>query len=273
MKTPARLGLLLSSVSALALAPAAHAVQIYYQAGFTANIYVFDSVAGTNTLLGATGGPNDSFGMAFSPGGTLYAHDRGTASLYTVNTGTGAATLVGATGIGAEDLTFNLAGTAAYASAGGNLYSINPASGNASLLGSLGTTMDGLTTAPIAVNVNGTNYAAGSVFGIDSGSLYAINVATQTATFIGSVNADETLEFGADGTLYGHDSGTFYAINTMTLAGTAIGNSGNVSNIFGMAIGPGNNNNNRVPESGSALLLFTLSGAGLLFLRRRFGAR
>lgn len=273
MKSPVWLSSFLGCVAALSVAPAAHAVQIYYQQGFSSNIFLFDSVAGTNTLLGTTGGPNDSFGMSFSPGGTLYAHDRAAESLYTVNTGNGAATLVGVTGVSAEDLTFNLAGTAAYASAGGNLYSINPATGASSLLGAMGITLDGLTTAPVAVNVNGTNYAAGSVFGVDSGSLYAVNVATQVATLIGSVDADETLEFGPDGSLYGHDdNGMFYSINPATLVGTAIGNSGNATLVFGMAI-RGGDNNNRVPDHGNVLVLAVISAAGVLFLRRRLGTR
>lgn len=266
MKSPLGLLSFFGGAGLLAMTPSAQAVQIYYQEGFSPHIYIFDTVAGTNTLLGATGGPTDSFGLAFAPGGALYAHDRGTASLYTLNTTTGAATLVGSSGLGAEDFTFNLTGSTGYVTSDDNLYAIDPATGAATLLGALGTTMDGLATAPVALTVNGTNYAAGAVFGIDSGALYAIDVVTQAATFIGTVDADETIDFGPDGMLYGHVGNTFYAIDPATLTGTALGTSGNVVSVFGMAIQP---EVQRVADGGQALLLAGLAWFGLHLVRRR----
>lgn len=249
------------------VASAAQADVIYYQEGFSNNLWQFDTTSSTETLIGSLGLNSDSTGLAFGPGGTLYAHERVSASLYTVNTATAATTLVGVTGIDAEDFTVALDGSVGYATSNGGLYSINLATGAATLLGSPGT-LDGLTTAPVAVNVNGTPYAAGSIFGIDSRSFFYVDIAAATFTFLGSLSgADETLDFGADGTLYGHgDDGALYTnplnpLSSVFLANTTPGL------VFGMAVAPGDGP--AVPEPATWMML--IAGFGLVgfAVRRR----
>lgn len=246
---------------ALVVCAPAQASTIYYQAGFSNNLYKFDTVTAAETLVGSLGLSADSTGMAFSRSGTLYLHERSSSSLYTVNTTTGATTLVGATGIGAEDFTVSLDGTTGYATANGQLYSINLTTGAATALGSIGTTLDGLTTAPVAVTINGINYAAGSIFGVDSRNIYAVNVTVPGVTFIGNNNgADETFDFGSDGTLFGHgDNGNFYKFSLDPLSSTILGAT-SPTLVFGMAVAP--DARGGVPEPAAWALM--LAGFGLV---------
>lgn len=253
---------------ALFAGSAAHASTIYYQQGFSNNLYKFDTVTLAESLVGSLGLSSDSTGMAFSQGGTLYLHERASQSLYTVNTTTGAATLVGSTGIGAEDLTISLDGTTGYATFGGQLYSINLATGAANALGGIGFDLDGLTTAAVAVTINGVSYAAGSIFGVDSGSIYAVNVVAPALTLIGSNGgADETFDFGSDGTLFGHgDNGNFYRFTLDPLSSSVLGAT-TPGLVFGMAVAP--DARGGVPEPAAWALM--LAGFGLVggALRRR----
>lgn len=217
----------------------AQAAEIFYQGGFSNNLYKYDTATNVETLVGVMGLSADSTGMAFSSSGTLYAFDRGSTSLYTVNTTTGATTLIGNSGIAAEDLTIALDGSRGYVTANGNLYSLNLLTGAATVIGAT-SVQDGLTTARNAVTVNGNNYAAGQVFGVDSRSMYAINTATGAATFIGGINgADETFDFGSDNVLYGHDdNGHLTTTNLATLVSTNIFTT-TPQLVFGMAVRPG----------------------------------
>lgn len=256
--------LALAGTAAAALAAPAGAETIFYQQGFSNNLYSYDTVTATETLVGDMGLNSDSTGLAFAANGTLYAYERESMSLYTVNTLTGAATLIGNSGINAEDFTLSLDGTVGYASAAGGLYSINLSTGAATLIGG-DQTFDGLTTARVAGTMNGFSYLAGALFAIDTGSLYAVDAATGIGTFLGSTDgADETLDFGWAGVLYGHgDDGFLYTIDTATLAATQIAAT-TPTLVFGMAVAPG-----AIPEPATWAMLvlgFGVLGAGM---RRR----
>jgi hypothetical protein len=238
------------------MASPAQGASIYFQAGFTDDLYSFDTVTLTQTFIGDMGFA-DSWGFAFSPTGILYGHNRATASLYTIDTTTGAATLVGATGIAAEDLTFDAAGTSLYATAGGSLYSLNPLTGAAALVGSLGFSLDGLTLSP-----------SGTIYGVDGGSIYSVNVGVPSVTLVGSTSgADETFDFGPGGILYGHgDDGFFYTIDTTTFLATVLGPTPGIALVFGSAVRP---DVAAVPEPGTVGLI----GAGLIALAMRLRRR
>jgi hypothetical protein len=247
-------------------ASAANAVVIFYQQGFSNNLFKYDTVAGVETLVGSMGLNSDSTGLAFSAGGTLYAYERASQSLYTVNTTTGAATLVGATGLDAEDLT--IVGSTGYITTGRGLFSVNLGTGAATLIGG-GMAMDGLTTAATAVTVNNVNYAAGSVFGVDTNNIYAIDTATGVATLIGnSPGANETFDFGPNGVLYGHNSGgQLFTIDLGTFAATPIFNT-TPGLVFGMAVAPGA----AVPEPAAWAMMiagFMLAGGAARVRRTR----
>ncbi|UUR07682.1 PEPxxWA-CTERM sorting domain-containing protein [Sphingomonas glaciei] len=254
---------------ALGLASPLDAQSIYYQQGFTNNLYLYDAGTNTNTLIGDLGLSADSTGMAFSPTGTLYLYERASTSLYTVNPTTAATTLIGNTGIGAEDLTISLDGTTGYVTAQGNLYSINLSTGASTLLGSIGATLDGLTTAPIAVTIGGINYSAGTIFGVDSGTLFMLNVLTPSSSTIGSTTgASETLDFASDGTLWGQNNGTFNVINSSTFASIPDGASAGGNFAFGMAIAP--SISAAVPEPSTwAMMLIGFGAIGASMRRRR----
>ncbi len=247
-------------------ASAANAVEIYYQAGFSNNLWLYDTATATETLVGSLGLNADSTGLAFSSSGTLYAHERASSSLYTVNTTTGAATLVGSTGLDAEDLT--IVGSTGYITSNGGLYSVNLTTGAATLIGST-QTMDGLTTAGQGVTILGNPYAAASVFGVDSGNIYAVDLGTGNATLLGSSNgADETFDFGPGGVLYGHgDDGFLYTIDLATLNGTQLAAT-TPNLVFGMAVRPGP----AIPEPATWAMMiagFGFAGAALRIRRTK----
>jgi hypothetical protein len=244
----------------LVLTPAAaHSATIFYQAGFTDDLFRIDTVSGVETKVGDMG-VADSWGFSFSPTGTLYGFNRSTASLYTINTSTAALTLVGATTLSSvEAMTFDATGSTLFVTSNSTLYSLNPLNAAATAIGSIGTSLDGLTVSPTALTVSGLGaVAAGTVFGVDSGNLYTINTTTPSSTFVGGVGAaDETLAFGSDGTLYGHnDAGTFSTINLATLTSTSVATTSN-NFVFASAVQPA-----AVPEPSSLALL----GIGVLGL-------
>ncbi len=247
------------------------AQSIYYQQGFSNNLYVYDAQANSNTLIGDLGLSSDSTGMAFSPSGTLYLFERASQSLYTVNTATAATTLVGNAGVAAEDFTISLDGTTGYVTANNNLYSINLTSGAATLLGAITTTLDGLTTAPIDVTLGGTLYSAGTIFGVDSGSLFALNLAAPSLSSIGfTAGASETFDFASDGTLWGQNAGTFNVIDSTTFASLPDGPSAGGLFAFGMAIAP--SISGAVPEPSTwAMMLLGFGAIGFSLRRRKSG--
>ena len=264
-----RLGLYCAAgLAALSFAAPVAAEVIYYQQGFSNNLYRYDTVSATETLVGDMGLNADSVGLAFSGSGTLYAFERSSQSLYTVNTATGATTLVGVSGIEAEDFTVSLSGNTGYASASGGLYSIDLLTGAATLIGG-GLIFDGLTTARTAGTMAGNPYLAGSIFAVDTGNLYSVDVLTGVGTLLGSTNgADETLDFGASGILYGHgDDGFLYTIDQTTLAGTQLAAT-TPNLVFGMAVLPALG---AVPEPATWAMLvlgFGALGAGLRSKRK-----
>lgn len=261
---------LLAMSLALGLGSPAAAQSIYYQPGFSNDLYIYNAQTNSNTLVGDLGLSADSTGMAFSSSGTLYAFDRASASLYTVNTATAATTLVGNAGIGAEDFTISLDGTTGYATSGGNLYSINLSTGAATLLGAISTTLDGLTTAPVSVTLGGINYAAGTIFGLDTGNLFVVNIVAPGLSSIGvTAGASETFDFASDGTLWGQNSGTFNVIDPLTFASIPDGASAGSSQFaFGMAIAP--SATGAVPEPATwAMMLMGFAGIGVSMRRRR----
>jgi hypothetical protein len=247
-------------------ASSANAVEIFYQQGFSNNLYRYDTATATETLVGSMGLNADSTGLAFSSAGGLYAYERASQSLYTVNTTTGAATLVGATGVDAEDLT--IVGSTGYISSGRGLFSVNLTTGAATLIGG-NASMDGLTTSSTAINFFGSPYAAGSIFGVDSGTIFAIDLATGNATSIGTSNgADETFDFGPGGVLYGHgDDGFLYTINLANGAETVL-TATTPGLVFGMAVRPGP----AVPEPATWAMMiagFGFAGASLRMRRTK----
>lgn len=243
---------------------------IYYQEGFSSNLYRFDTSTATNSFIGNMG-VGFSWGFAFSPSGTLYGITIDNGNLYTINTSTAALTLIGSTGVRSEALTFNLAGNVLYANNGIQLFAINPTNGNATLLGSLNTVPDALTVTPVPLTIQGVNMPAGTILAVDSGALSIINVAIPSATPLGSIPADEAFDFASDGTLYGHaDDGKFYRIGLNPLSSVVIGNS-TPFNVFAMAVQP-SLQVTEVPEPASLALWSLLGVAALAAWRRRGSA-
>jgi len=200
-----------------------------------------DTLITVNTMTGAgTAGPvlnfanvdEDIKGLAFSPGGTLYAIHNGGGpgvinqpdDLYIINPVTGAETLVGSTGFpGVQGLAF---------SPGGTLYA----------------------------------WDAGST-GVGAG-LLTVNTATGAATDVNpAVDGTpmiQTLDFAPDGTLYGARS-DLYTIDVNTGVTTLIG-SGAYTDVRGIVYVP----DAEIPEPATAALtLIALSGLALRIRRRR----
>ena len=230
---------------------------IYYQEGFTDNLWTFDVTTGTSTFVGDMGISQDSMGLTFDAMGDLYGFDRSSQSLYSIDQTTALATLIGASSIGAEDLTSDLNG-GFYATFGGLLYSINGSTGAASAIGNLGAgTMDGLSVNPLT----------GELWGVDSGSMYTIDTTTGLATFIGSSVASETIAFASDGTLYTHDSnGTFYSLDTTTFSETVLGTT-SFDLVFASAVAPSVTPPNDVPAP-NVLLMLLCSISGWAAIKR-----
>ncbi|MEM7455429.1 MAG: hypothetical protein AAF456_13845 [Planctomycetota bacterium] len=229
----------------------ANADTIFFQPGFTDEVWRFDTDSGTETFVGNMGISAGSMGFSFL-GDTLYAFNRDDGGLYTVDTSSGAASLVGFSGLNsAESLTFDGAGNL-YTMEGFALIQLSILDGSATSLGSLSTNIDGLSYDPISDRI----------IGVDSGTLYEIDPGTLMSTSIGSTSgADETLAFGPDGTLYGHgDDFMFYEIDLTTGGATFIGNTSSRF-VFASAV------SQVIPEPGSFLIC--AGSIGMLVLRRR----
>ena len=119
-------------------------------AGTQYEMWTFDIDGPSSTLIHPVGGNSGIDGLAFSPGGTLYALGQDNGNLYTVNQTTGALTLVGASGVTLNilgGLTFLPDGTLLAAFSNGNLYSLNAGTGAATLIGATGfNNISGLTS-------------------------------------------------------------------------------------------------------------------------------
>lgn len=229
---------IITALASLLLSATTNASVIFYQEGFSNDLYSFDTDTNTETLVGDLGLNEDSTGMAFGPNGELYMYERSSQSLYSVNTNTAATTLIGFSGISAEDFTVSADGSEGFATAGGSLYSIDLVTGASTLIGALsGNTTDGLTTSASAVTIAGDMFAAGSVFGIDGTSLFSIDVLTGVTTLLGATSvSSEALSFDSTGTLFTHgNDGFLYTIDLSSLAGTQIGAT-SPSLVFGMAV-------------------------------------
>lgn len=261
--------IIFATAAAMLLSSTANAATLFYQGGFSNDLYSFDTDTATETLVGDLGLSSDSLGMAFGLGSVLYAFERASQSLFTINTATAASTLVGNAGIGAEDFTISGDGTIGYATANNNLYSVDLGSGASTLIGATSTTLDGLTTAQSSVTIAGNMFAAGSVFGADGESLYSVDVATGALTLLGSTGVtSEALSFDSDGTLFSHgNDGFLYTIDLATLSGTQIGST--ASNlVFGLAAQQGLAG--AVPEPATwAFMIFGFGAIGGAMRRQR----
>jgi hypothetical protein len=114
-----------------------------------ASLYSFTlGSPGSNTLLYSDNTARRIFidGMAFGPGGTLFALQQGGTNLYTVDTTTGTPTVLGATGIAAGPysfggMAFDSNSNTMYAvlsnNATSNLYTINTTTGAGTLVGAI----------------------------------------------------------------------------------------------------------------------------------------
>lgn len=211
-------GWLAASLMAL-LSHDALADPIGYAAGFS-DLYRIDFATGQATLVGPTGF-NDVEGLAFAPGGTLFAVADATAGsgsgltdfLIRINPSTGAGTLVaplsGLSGLGVPgagsnfELDYGLAFTAdgrlwLSSDTLGTLWEVNPGNGMTRLVGATGARITGL--AARGNELFGVSAAGGE-------SLYRINLATGVATLVGSLGLadrmyDAGLDFDAAGRLW-----------------------------------------------------------------------
>ncbi|MEP2822282.1 PEPxxWA-CTERM sorting domain-containing protein [Parasphingorhabdus sp.] len=261
--------IILATAAAMLLSSTANATVLFYQEGFSNNLYSYDTDTATETLVGDLGLGADSTGLSFGLNGALYAFERASQSLYTINTATAAATLVGNAGIGAEDFTISLDGTQGFATASGSLYSIDLATGGSTLIGATSPTLDGLTTALTDVTINGSMFAAGSIFGVDSGDIFSVDVLTGASSLLGSSSGvNEALAFGSDGFLYGYTGGGLNTIDLDTFASTQIFD-GTPGNVFGLAAQT-NRSVGAVPEPATwAFMIFGFGAIGGAMRRQR----
>ncbi|MBC8063312.1 MAG: PEP-CTERM sorting domain-containing protein [Chlorobia bacterium] len=185
---------LLFPIVSFAIVASAPASSLYFINDTTNTLNIFDTVALTSSLVGATG-ISTSFGdMAWDrTTGTMYAiGGRGNASLYTINLATGAATLVGNHGI--TDL-FALGVDAA-----GNLYAQGTPQANPNVNVF---TLSKVTGAASNVGLNNV-YPGGYTFNTTTGQMiyaeaggggiYDVNLATGAANFLaatGSINDND----------------------------------------------------------------------------------
>ena len=259
---------IITALASLLLSATANASVIFYQAGFSNDLYSFDTDTNIETFVGDLGLNEDSTGMAFGPNGELYMFERESQSLYSVNTNTAATALIGFSGISAEDFTVSADGSEGYATADGNLYSIDLVTGASTLIGALGNgTTDGLTTSASAVTIAGSMFAAGSVFGVDGGDIFSIDVLTGLSTLLGTTDlSSEALSFDSTGTLFTHDNdGFLHTIDLTSFTTTQIGTTSE-SFVFGLAVQRGVVTNVSAPAN---LFIMTLVFGAIATAMRR----
>jgi DNA-binding beta-propeller fold protein YncE len=173
----------------------------------TGNLSSINTATGAATLIGPTG-INSPIGIAFSPGGTLYA-------------------------LTVSGLSLN-----------SNLYTINPNTGAATLA----TVVRGLITGEgdIAFSPTGTLYEVGGMTGLLSEGLFAINTSTGLATTVGTIgflSADlSAMAFDSSGNLWVFDQGgsQLYRVDPATAAilATVNVNIAGTGGVAGMAFNP-----------------------------------
>ena len=258
---------LIALLSLTALAPAGSATLLGIDL-FTGNLSSINAANGSATLIGPTG-LNSPIGIAFNPGGTLYALTL-LGGLYTINPNTGAATLVTSVSgftTGEGDIAFSPTGTL-YEVGGANgtnldLFSINTSTGSATDIGTITTNSHDLSA--MAFDSSGNLW----VFDQSGSQLFRVSTATGAILATVSVNISGTgnvagMSFNpANGILYvGTGLGTngLYTLNTTTGNLFPIGPSG--INISGLAFTPA-----AVPEPATFGII--LAGAVMLVFRRR----
>lgn len=220
-----------------------------------------DLATGVATDLGAINF-GDAEGLAFGPGGQLYAIGGSVNELWNITTTPGS--LIGSTGTrnGTDaglayynGTMYNINGSGS----GSSLYTVNLATGATTLVGSSLEFGDGL-----AIDLNGNAFAIDAIF---DDALFSVNLGTGASTFVGglglgNVSAQSGAAFDASGTLYSLINDSIYTIDTTTGAATFVSaitlNGNQVGGFEGLAI-------DAVPEPTTMALL----GAGALAMMRK----
>ncbi len=224
--------------------------------GLPSNLYTIDPATGAATLVGAMG-INRCSGLAFSPGGTLFAVGEDPAnpavtSLFTVNPSTGAATLVGPSphnfGDRIADISFRSDGALfGYLEANDGLGTLNTATGAVTELGPTNTN---------SCCGNGIAFDAANVlFHANDNQLNTLNQTTGQSTLVGlhtwpavycpsekpRINA---MDFNSGGTLFGSlncgwgGGGPNYLTTINKTTGAVINIGGTVDGLDGIAFAP-----------------------------------